>query len=149
MNKRFNLESVQEVSNLRLDQATRQLGQLIAGEQQDSRRLELLVQYRNEYHEQFLQAASKGLDPSSWLNYQKFLAKLDEAVEQARSMAHAAKQRTAAGQKNWLDKRGKVKAIDTLAQRFRARVAYEESRLEQKQADEHAARFLDNASDKD
>lgn len=144
MNKRFNLESLQELSTLRLDQATRQLGQLIAGEQQDSQRLELLVQYRNEYHALFLDAAGKGLDPRSWHNYQKFLAKLDEAVEQARAMANTASQRTAAGQKNWLDKRGKVKAFDTLAQRFRARVAYEESRQEQKQTDEHAARFLDH-----
>lgn len=144
MNKRFNLESLQELSTLRLDQATRQLGQLIAGERQDSRRLELLVQYRNEYHALFLDAASKGLDPHRWHNYQKFLARLDEAVEQARAMTKAAKQRTAAGQKNWLDKRGKVKAFDTLAQRFRARVAYEESRQVQKQMDEHAARFLDH-----
>ena len=61
-------------------------------------------------------------------------------------MANSAKQRTAVGQKNWLDKRGKLKAYDTLAQRFRARVAYEESRHEQKQADEHAARFLDRST---
>ncbi len=146
MNKRFNLESLQELSSLRLDQATRQLGQLIAGEQQDSRRLEMLVQYRKEYHALFLDAAGKGLDPRSWHNYQKFLARLDEAVDQARMMVSSAKQRTAAGQKNWLDKRGKVKAFDTLAQRFRARVAYEESRHEQKQADEHAARFLEGTT---
>lgn len=148
MNKRFNLQSLQDLSSLRLDQATRQLGQLIAGEKQDSQRLELLVQYRNEYHAQFLAAASKGLDPGTWQNYQKFLAKLDEAVEQARTMIQSARQRTVAGQKNWLDKRGKVKAYDTLAQRFRARVAYEDARNEQKQADEHAARFYDSL-DKD
>ena len=149
MNKRFNLQSLQDLSSLRLDQATRQLGQLIAGEKQDGQRLELLVQYRNEYHAQFLAAASKGLDPGTWQNYQNFLAKLDEAVEQARAMIQSARQRTAAGQKNWLDKRGKVKAYDTLAQRFRARVAYEDARNEQKQADEHAARFYDAQESKE
>jgi flagellar FliJ protein len=143
MDKRFNLQSLQDLSSLRLEQATRQLGQLIAGEKQDEARLQLLVQYRQEYHALFLEAAGKGLDPGSWRNYQNFLIKLDEAVEQARAMALTAKNRTAAGQKNWLDKRGKVKAYDTLAQRFHARIAYEESRLEQKQTDEHAARFLD------
>jgi flagellar FliJ protein len=143
MDKRFNLQSLQDLSSLRLEQATRQLGQLIAGEKQDEARLQLLVQYRQEYHALFLEAAGKGLDPGSWRNYQNFLVKLDEAVEQASAMAMTAKHRTAAGQKNWLDKRGKVKAYDTLAQRFRARIAYEESRHEQKQTDEHAARFLD------
>ena len=52
------LKSLQELSSLHLDQATRQLGQLIAGEKQDSQRLELLVQYRNEYHAQFLAAGT-------------------------------------------------------------------------------------------
>lgn len=144
MKKRFNLQSLQNLSGLHLDQAACQLGQLIAGEKQDAARLQLLVQYRQEYHTLFLEAAGKGLDPGSWRNYQTFLAKLDEAVAQAGQMAGSARQRTAAGQQNWLDKRGKVEAYATLAQRFRARIAYEESRHEQKQADEHATRFLDS-----
>lgn len=145
MTKQFHLAPLQELSNLRLEQATRQLGQLIAGEQQASQRLELLVQYRNEYQAQFLAAAEKGLDPNRWRNYRQFLDKIDEAIEQARTMAAAARQRTAAGQKNWQDKRGKVKAFDTLAQRFRERIAYEEARNQQKLMDEHAARMLGEA----
>jgi len=142
MVKRFHLAPLQELSNLRLEQATQQLGQLISGERQASQRLELLVQYRNEYQVQFLEAAARGLDPQRWRNYSQFLAKIDDAIEQARAQVAAARQRTAAGQKNWHDKRGKVKAFDTLAQRFRARIAYEEARNEQKTLDEHAARFL-------
>lgn len=144
MTKRFHLESLQELSDLRLEQATKQLGQLIASERQDSQRLELIQQYRNEYQALFLEAAGKGLSPHAWHNYQKFLARLDEAVEQARTMTQMAKQRTAAGQKNWLDKRGKVKAFDTLAMRFQERIAYEASRHEQKLTDEHAARLRES-----
>lgn len=147
MAKHFHLAPLLELSNLRLDQAARQLGQLIAGEQQAGQRLELLVQYRNEYQALFLAAAEKGLDPQRWRNYRQFLDKIDEAIEQARTMAATARQRTAVGQKNWLDKRGKVKAFDTLAQRFRARIAYEESRTQQKLMDEHAARFFGNAKE--
>lgn len=142
MVKRFHLAPLQELSNLRLEQATQQLGQLISSEQQASERLELLIQYRNEYQAQFLAAASQGLDPQRWQNYRQFLGKIDEAIEQARAQAAVARQRTAAGQKNWHEKRGKVKAFDTLAQRFRARIAYEESRNQQKLLDEHAARFF-------
>ncbi|MBS3936681.1 MAG: flagellar export protein FliJ [Sulfuritalea sp.] len=145
MSKRFHLKSVHELSGLRLDQAARQLGQLIAGERQDGQRLALLLQYREEYQTLFLAAAGEGLDPRRWQNYQKFLAKLDEAVDQARALAHSARQRTAAGQQHWIEQRGKVRAFDTLAQRFRARIAYEETRRDQKQADEHTARFVDGA----
>lgn len=141
MTKRFHLESLQELSDLRLEQATRQLGELIASERQDNQRLELIQQYRDEYQSLFLEAAGRGLSPDRWHNFQKFLARLDEAVEQARKMTLLARQRTAVGQKNWLDKRGKVKAFDTLAQRFRERTAYEAARHEQKQTDEHAARL--------
>ncbi|MFN6961364.1 MAG: flagellar export protein FliJ [Rhodocyclaceae bacterium] len=149
MVKHFHLAPLQELSNLRLEQATRQLGQLIAGEQQARERLELLVQYRNEYQAQFLAAAEKGLDLHRWRNYQQFLAKIDAAIDQARTMADTARQRTNAGQKNWQDKRGKVKAFDTLAQRFRERIAYEEARSQQKLMDEHAARLLGGATEEE
>ncbi|WP_126444203.1 flagellar export protein FliJ [Sulfuricystis multivorans] len=147
MAKHFHLAPLLELSNLRLDQAARQLGQLINGERQAKERLELLVQYRNEYQALFLAAAEKGLDPQRWHNYRQFLAKIDEAIEQARTMTNTARQRTTAGQKHWLDQRGKAKAFDTLAQRFRARIAYEESRNQQKLMDEHAARFFGEAED--
>lgn len=140
MNKKFQLQSLLDLSNLRLDEATRQLGKLIAGEQEASQRLELLVQYRDEYHARFLTAAGNGLGPDAWRNYQGFLGRLDQAIDQARAMVATSKQRTALGQKEWIDKRGKVKAFDTLAQRHQARVAYAEAKHEQKQSDEHAAR---------
>jgi flagellar FliJ protein len=149
MNRKFHLQALQDLSNLRLDEAARQLGKLIAGEQEASQRFELLVQYRDEYHAQFLAAAGNGLGPEAWRNYQHFLSRLDEAIEQARAMVAASKQRTAAGQQNWLDKRGKAKAFDTLAQRHQVRIAYAEARLEQKMSDEHAARRFGIATEEE
>lgn len=140
MEKKFRLQSLLDLSNLRLDEASRLLGKLIAGEQEAGRQLELLMQYRDEYQARFLAAAGEGLGPDAWRNYQHFLGRLDQAIDQARTMVHASKQRTAAGQKSWLDQRGKVKAFDTLAERHRVRVVYAEARHEQKQSDEHTSR---------
>jgi flagellar FliJ protein len=140
MTKPFHLQPLRDLSNLRLDDAARQLGKLIAGEQEASQRLALLTQYRDEYQNRFLAAAGKGLGPDAWRNYQHFLGRLDAAIEQARLIVASSKQRTALGQKNWLDQRGKLKAFDTLAQRHEARVLHAELRQEQKQADEHSAR---------
>jgi len=148
MNKPFHLQPLLDLSNMRLDEASRQLGKLIAGEQEASQRLELLTQYRDEYQARFLVEAGQGLAPDAWRNYQHFIGRLDQAIDQARTLVTASKQRTATGQQNWLDKRGKVKAFDTLAQRHQLRVAYAESRVEQKQSDEHTARrFGANAED--
>lgn len=140
MSRPFQLQPLLDLSNLRLDEAARQLGKLIAGEQEASERLALLTQYRDEYQTRFLAAAGNGLGPDAWRNYQYFLGRLDQAVDQARTMVAASKQHTATGQKNWLDKRGKVKAFDTLAQRHQLRMAYADARIEQKQSDEHTAR---------
>lgn len=148
MNKAFHLQPLLDLSQLRLDEATRQLGQLIAGEQEASQRLALLTQYRDEYQGRFVAAATTGMGPEAWRNYQQFLGRLEQAIEQARTLADTSKQRTAAGQKNWLDKRGRLKAFDTLAQRHQQRALYSEGRREQKLGDEHAARrFQANHSD--
>jgi flagellar export protein FliJ len=45
-----------------------------------------------------------------------------------------------AGQQEWLAKRGRVKAFDTLSDRHQSRLAYQDQRHEQKISDEHAAR---------
>ena len=81
-----------------------------------------------------------GLSPGEWQNYTGFLAKLDEAISQADSAMTHTKQRTAAGQQEWLAKRGRVKAFDTLSDRHQSRLAYQDQRHEQKASDEHAAR---------
>ena len=140
MTKKFPLQSILDLSNLRLDEATRRLGELIASEQEAASRLELLGQYREEYHARFLAAARNGLGPDQWRNFQLFLERLDVAVAQAGEMAAQSRRHTAAGQQEWLDKQGRVKAFDTLAQRHKARVDYGESRQEQKSLDEHSAR---------
>jgi len=134
---------------MKLEEATRRLGELISGEQQAAQRLELLTQYRDEYHARFLAAAQEGLSRDQWRNYQSFLDRLDAAIGQAREMVAQTHQLTAAGQLEWLAKRGRVKAFDTLAHRHQARVNYQETRLEQKDLDEHASRSHAAKSDDD
>ena len=140
MNRAFPLQSLLDLSQLRLDEAGRKLGELIAGEQEASRRYDLLVQYREEYRSRFVAAAQNGLSPGEWQNYASFLARLDEAIKQAHSAMPHTKQRTVAGQQEWVSKRGRVKAFDTLSDRHRSRVAYQDQRQEQKASDEHGAR---------
>jgi flagellar FliJ protein len=141
MNKNFPLQSVLDLSQMKLEEATRRLGELVSGEQHASERLGLLTQYRDEYQQRFLEAARDGLGPEQWRNFQQFLGQLDAAIGQARDMLSQSHQLTTTGQREWLDHRGRVKAFDTLASRHRARVAYEESHREQKVTDEQAARL--------
>lgn len=124
----------------RADEATRQLGQLIAAEQSAKSRLQLLEQYREEYNQRFRTAAQDGLSPLVWRNYQEFLARIDEAISQQTLLVSGAEQHTAAGQEQWREQNKRLKAIDTLSQRHRTKQALIEERQEQKLHDEFNTR---------
>lgn len=141
MKRSFPLQSLLDLSRLHLDEAARRLGELIAGEQEASQRHRLLVQYREEYHARFVAAAQAGLSPGEWQNYARFLAKLDEAIDQADAAMAQTRRQTTAGQQEWVSRQGRVKAFDTLSDRHRSRLARHDQRMEQKDSDEHAARL--------
>lgn len=140
--KAFPLQSLLDLSHVHMDDAARKLGQLLASQQEVGKTLELLEQYRGEYEARFRQAAQNGLSRDEWANYQSFLGRLDEAIAQQRLLVENSRQRTENGQREWLDKRNRVKAFDTLSQRHKANEGRSESRLEQRSQDEHAARGL-------
>ncbi|CAG0985211.1 Flagellar FliJ protein [Rhodocyclaceae bacterium] len=139
MAREFRLQSLLDLSQMRLEDATRQLGELIASQEQASGRLAVLIQYRDEYQARFIEAARGGLGRDAWQNYGAFIDRLDAAIAQARELVAASERRTAAGQQEWLAKRGKVKAFNTLAERHQAREQYTEQRQEQKALDEHTS----------
>lgn len=139
MKREFSLRSLLDLSQLRLDEAARKLGELIAGEQEAAQRHVLLIQYREEYRARFIVATQNGLGPQEWQNFSNFLARLDDAIVQAEDAMKHTQQRTVSGQQEWLSKRGRVKAFDTLSDRHQARVARHDQRQEQKESDEHSA----------
>lgn len=138
--RRFPLQTLHDLSQLRLDDAARRLGELIAGETEARKRFDLLVEYRGEYQARFVTAVQAGLSPREMNNYRSFLAKLDDAVEQAERQVAQSRARTAQGQQQWLEKRGDVKAYETLSTRHRQRETIGAVRREQKLSDEFAAR---------
>ncbi len=140
MTKPFPLQTLLDLSQLRMEDAARRLGELLAGEQEAGARLQLLQQYRDEYHGRFVAAAQNGISRNAWSNYQAFLNRLDDAIAQAQILVVQSKQRTALGQREWIDRRGRVKAFDTLSQNHRNREQQAENRQLQKAQDEHTAR---------
>lgn len=140
MTKPFSLQTVLELMQVRADEATRKLAQLIANERDAKNKLDMLAQYRDEYATRFRQAAQSGITQREWHNYQEFLNRLDEAIEaQGQTVALQARN-TAAGQALWQQQRKKLKAIDTLSDRHFASENAQEQKREQKMQDEFAAR---------
>ncbi|UCV04557.1 flagellar export protein FliJ [Dechloromonas denitrificans] len=140
MTQAFSLQPLLEVMQTRADEATRKLGQLIAAEQSQRSRLQMLEQYRDEYAQRMLEATADGITRLILLNYQAFLARIDEAVAQQRNAVESSERNTKAGQDQWQDQNKKLKAIDTLSLRHDARERYRENKQEQKLQDEFSSR---------
>jgi flagellar FliJ protein len=140
MTKPFPLQTILELMQDRADEATRNLARLIANEKDAKAKLDLLLGYRDEYTGRFREAAQNGLTQLEWNNFQHFLGRLDEAIEQQRKTVAQQVRNTAAGQEQWKQQRKKLKAFDTLSARYYASENAKETKRDQKLQDEFAAR---------
>jgi len=140
MAQAFSLQPLLELMQTRTDEATRQLGQLIAAEQNQRSRLQMLEQYREEYAERMRQATAEGITRIILRNYQDFLGRIDDAIRQQRIAVENSERSTQAGKEHWQAQNKQLKAIDTLSQRHDARERYRENRQEQKLQDEFTTR---------
>ena len=136
----FALQPLLDLSQEKLEDATRKLGELIAHEQESTRKLQILTEYRNDYLKRFEAAARTGLSPDAWQNYVAFVSRIDEAIEIQAKLLEQSRQHTVAGQKQWVNQRNKVKALGTLHERHIVQQFKLENRQEQKQSDEFSMR---------
>ena len=140
MAQTFPLQTLLELMQNRTDEASRKLGQLITAEQSQRSRLQMLEQYRDEYAQRMREATAEGITRLILRNYQDFLARIDEAIEQQRQAVQNSELSTQAGQTAWRNQNTKLMAIDTLSSRHDARERYRENKQEQKILDEFSSR---------
>jgi len=140
MTQHFSLQPLLDVMQTRTDEATRKLGKLIAAEQSQRSRLQMLEQYREEYAQRLREATMQGVTRLVLLNYQDFLARIDEAIKQQRIAVENSERSTKAGQDHWQAQNKQLKEIDTLSQRHDARERYRENKQDQKLQDEFSSR---------
>ncbi len=140
MPKPFSLQAVLDLMQSRSDEATQRLARLIATERDAQSKLGMLEQYRDDYSERFRKAVQGGLRQPEWRNYQEFLKRLDEAIDQQFQAVRQQQSQTASGQADWQQQRTRLQAFDALFERHRSSEAKLEGRQEQKAQDELAAR---------
>ena len=145
----FSLQPLLDLMQTRADEATRKLSQLIAAEQNQRSRLQMLETYREEYAQRFRDAAAQGISPQTLRNYQDFMVRIDEAISQQRTVVESSVRSTKAGQDHWHSQNRQLKAIDTLSVRHEARERVRDSRQEQKILDEYSTRQYSQNGDTD
>lgn len=140
MSQPFSLQPLLELMQERTDAATRQLGQLIAAEQNAKTRMQMLEQYRAEYAERLRNAIESGTTRQVLANYQDFLSRIDEAIQQQTQVIKQSANNTQRGQQHWQQQNSKLKAIDTLAVRHEKKEQKQLEKQEQKLLDEFSTR---------
>ena len=140
MKNTFRLKVVQDLALKASDDAALALGHLNSEVAKQEQKLQMLLQYREDYRERVRGTVNRDVHTAAWMNLQQFVAKLDEAIEQQRTACTLAKAAVARGQADWQEKQVKVKAFDKLEQRHNAAVGERAKKFEQRATDEFAAR---------
>jgi len=140
MNDTFRLKTVQDLAQRRSDTAAVQLGALNAEAAKAEAKLNMLITYREDYRERFRSSVHQDVHTPGWKNFQEFLVKLDEAIDQQRAVVLASQQAVHRGQREWQSRQKQVKAYDTLEQRHDLVQANRLKKLDQRLMDDFAAR---------
>jgi flagellar FliJ protein len=140
MAKPSTLDTLIELASTDTDNAAQRLGQALSASRDAEQRLEMLQQYRDEYHARFHASMAQGLTASGYRNFQLFLGKLDQAIAGQQQLVQEAQQRIGQERGAWQECERKRRSYDLLATRAEQKELLKEGRRDQKAMDEHAAR---------
>lgn len=136
MSKPFKLQPILDLAEREAEKSAMRLGALTAQQQQLDLKLQLLMRYREEYLERFRTTLRENPRNAAVGNFHEFMNKLDTAIDQQQASVEQARQQVAAGKHEHLDRRRRVKAFGTLAERHAAAEQRNAQRSEQRALDE-------------
>lgn len=140
MKETFRLKVVQDLAQRNSDKAALQLGALNAEAAKAGAKLNMLLEYREDYRARFRGSMHQDMHSAGWKNFQEFLGKLDEAIEQQRAAVIASQEAVHRGQREWQAQELKVKAYGALEERHEQAQGQRVKRLDQRLMDDFAAR---------
>lgn len=140
MSNKLPLATLIELAQSKTDEATRRLGQLQNAHTSAAGKLEMLLQYRQEYLDQLQVQMRDGVASAHLRNFQHFIGTLDGAIEQQRALTLQADTRLAHGRSDWQNTQRRLNSFDTLADRVRQQEMLVLNKREQRDSDERTAR---------
>ena len=140
MSNKLPLAMLIELAQSKTDAATRRLGQLQNAHTSAAEKLELLLQYRQEYLDQLQSQMRAGVASAQLRNFQHFIGTLDDAIERQRALTSQADTRLTHGRGDWQHTKRRLNSFDTLADRVRQQEITALNKREQRDSDERTAR---------
>jgi flagellar protein FliJ len=141
MSTPFSLQPLVHLAQQNNDAATKKLGQLNQQHQTAQEKLEALQQYRKDYQLKFQEEAKAGMSPVDMKNFQDFIGRLDQAIQQQTAVIEKTRNNVQTGRTELMDATRKMKSFDTLAQRHVDSEKKIEAKNEQRMQDEFTGRM--------
>ncbi len=134
------LQTLIELANKASDDAAKRLGAALRISEDATQKLDLLLQYRNDYAERCQANLTNGISTTHFNNFQVFMQKLDHAIAGQQKVVNDAEGRATRERAAWILCEQKKMSFVTLAGRAEKETHRRELWRDQKQNDEHAAR---------
>lgn len=147
MTRSRRIRPVVEIAENRERDAARQLGLIRQNVADQEKRLEELMQYREEYNRRLTGEGSNRMGARKLQEYQIFLSRLNQAVEQQKQVLAQARREYDEKSRHWAKHRTHAKVMNKVEERFRKQEQHEEGKKEQKEMDEHALRKYQTVRD--
>ncbi|QCT19032.1 flagella biosynthesis chaperone FliJ [Jejubacter calystegiae] len=135
------MDTLRELAEEALQEATTQLGKMRLACQQAEDQLNQLINYEQEYRQRLhTNMTAEGMAATNWMNYQQFMTSLDKTLEHHRQHVAQCQHHVSLALKTWQEKKQRLNAFETLRDRAMATQLLRENKLDQKLMDEYAQR---------
>ncbi len=138
MKKSVRLASVVKIAESEEHKAIQAFGHCQQQLEMHKGRLRQLMEYRNEYQQQFNQRASNGISVAQMQSYRAFISQLDLGIEEQNRVIGSTTLEVEAKRREWFTKRTKTKAIDKVIEQHITKEQAQESKRDQKECDERS-----------
>lgn len=130
------LQPVANIAKQNERTSARQHGERLRELAQQQKQLDELVEYREQYIENFHTACCEGLSIVQVRDYQLFITRLDEAIEQQKQRLFNEQQISEQAQATWKDKRSRSEMIDKVVENRKYAEKQQDEKLQQKETDD-------------
>jgi len=138
------LETLIELATNATDEAAKRLARAIRACEDTEQKLNMLLQYREDYYTRFQSGLTSGISMAGYRNFQLFLDKLDTAIAGQQKLVEDAKRRMDQERNAWQTNERKRMSYGTLAARMEKQEQRKADKRDQKLMDEYAGRLANH-----
>jgi flagellar FliJ protein len=141
------LQLVTDLAEKRKQEAERFLGEQLKRVELDKTQLQQLEQYLSEYQNQYLTALRSGMNGAEIANYQAFMNKIADTIEQHKKTMKVNQEQLTRVKQFWSQTYGRHRALEGLTEKARDQEAVDVEKALQKSLDERSQRLSSSEPD--